>query len=344
MAIPAIPSNLVVQQGNGQVFLSWDLTAGATGYPVQRSLDNVSFSTLATPVANEYLDTAVTTGVQYFYRVASSNGSGTSGNTSAQGIVPTLTGSMSLGQLRLLAQQEADRVNSQFVTKAEWNTYINQSAFELYDMLTTVYEDYNVQGPVLFQTDGSTNQYTLPNGQNSFMDSLGNAIVPSAFYKLTGADCGLGLSNNAWVTLKDFNFIDRNNYVYPNITSTFFGVFNLRYRVVGNTLMLIPTPSAGQYIRIFYVPRLSWLLKDTDVLDGVSGWTEYVVVDAAIKALIKEESDTSALEARKEMLRQRIEASAQNRDAGQPQTISATRGWSGGDGMGGGGNGSFGGI
>ncbi len=88
------------------------------------------------------------------------------------------------------------------------------------------------------------------------------------------------------------------------------------------------------------------LLKDTDILDGVSGWTEYVIVDAAIKALEKEESDTSALQIRKQMLKQRIEESAMNRDAGQPDTISATRrnGDMSGSGWGPNGDGSSGGF
>jgi hypothetical protein len=252
---------------------------------------------------------------------------------------------MSLGQVRLLAQQEADRVNSQFVTLPEWNTYINQSYFELYDLLVTLYEDYFLEQPVLFQTDGTNSTYTLPTGQNTFMDINGNTITPKAFYKLMGVDCGLGLGDNAWVSLGKYDFISRNQYVFPNITSSFAGVFNMRYRVMGNKLTFIPNPSAGQFIRLWYIPRVEWLLKDTDLLDGVSGWTEYVVVDAAIKALEKEESDVTALMARKLMLKARIEETAMNRDAGAPDTISATRTW--GERMGGygrGGWGSFGGY
>jgi hypothetical protein len=72
------------------------------------------------------------------------------------------------------------------------------------------------------------------------------------------------------------------------------------------------------------------LLQDADLtISGISGWLEYVIVDAAIKALTKEESDTSALKMEKDALRQRIEESAMNKDAGQPDTISSTRGYDG---------------
>lgn len=346
MAIPGIPQNLAVQQANGQVFVSCNQVAGATTYQVQRSLDNVTFSIIASPAVPYYLDTTVTQGTQYFYKMASTNGSGTSSYTLSQSVVPAQSGLLSLGQIRLMSRQRADRVNSQFVTDPEVNTYINQSLFELYDILTTVYEDYNVYGPILFQTDGSTYQYPLPNGIATFQSQTGSPITPPPLYKLLGVDCGVALNNNAWVTLHKFDFLERNRYVFPNITSTFLGVFNLRYRLVGNTLMFIPTPSAGQYLRLWYVPRLTELLKDNDLCDGISGWTEYLIVDAAIKILQKEESDVSVLQVQKQALLDRIQSSSMNRDAGQPDTITDIRSYSsrwGGYGSAGG-DGSYGGF
>lgn len=314
MAIASIPQNMILQQGNSQVFLSWDLVTGATSYSVQRSLDGVTYSVVGTPTSNSFLDTAVVIGTQYYYQVASVNGSGTSGYTATQAIIPSPTGQMSLGQIRLNSQQRADQVNSGFLTTSEWNTNINQSYFELYDLLTNVYENYFLAPPIQIVTDGQTIQYPLPDG------ILYNGAKP--FYKLMGVDCGLANANNAFVTLSRFNFIDRNKFVFPNISSTFYGVFNLQYMLVGETLYFIPTPSAGQFLRVWYSPRLVQLLKDTDIADGVSGWTEYIIVDAAIKSMQKEESDVSMLMAQKQALIKRIEESAINRDISQPATIS----------------------
>lgn len=317
MAIPARPQNFYVQQGNGEVFLSWDLAAGATSYSVFRSTNGVTFSSLSSPSTNSYLDTSVTVQTQYYYKVASVNSDGTSSFTAPQATVPTLTGEMSLGELRLHAQQRADRVNSNFVTLPEWNYYINQSYYELYDLLITTYEDYYVAPRLSFATDGTSFQYDLPNGQNY--------AGAQALYKLYGVDLGLDSSTNAWVTLKKFDFISRNRFVFPQLTTSLLGVFNLRYRLIGNKINFIPIPSGNQTIGLWYFPRLTTLLQDTDVMDGISGWTEYVIVDAAIKALTKEESDTQALKMEKMELKRRIEESATNRDAGQPDTISDTR-------------------
>lgn len=306
---PPIPSNVYLQQGNGDAFLMWDIASGATSYVVNRSTDGVNFSLLASPTTNYYLDSTVTVGTGYYYQVASVNSSATSPFSSNQYIIPTNSAIMSLQQVRILSQWMADRLNSNFVTLPEWNTYINQSYFELYDILVQKYGDEYFMAPAY--------QFVTTNTQ--FYD------LPTDFYKLKGVDIGLNAGTNAWITVHRFDFISRNRYVYPNLTSSYLGAVNLRYRIIGNQLEFIPTPSAGQTLQIWYVPRMTQLLQDTDMLDGVSGWTEYVAIDAAIKALAKEESDTTMLMMRKQAMLTRIEEASENRDAGLPDTISDTR-------------------
>lgn len=308
------------------MLLNWDVSLGSTSYNVQRSLDGVTFSALASPAVNSYLDIAVTLGTQYYYRVAAVNGSGTSPYTVAQSVIPSPTAELSLGELRTRAQQRADRLNSQFVTTPEWNFFINQAMFELYDLLVTTYEDYFTTAPATFVVNGSTFLYPLPDGVSTFQDQAGSDYVAPPFLKLVGVDLALNTSANGYVTVNKFNFADRNKFVYPNSASTIYGVFNLQYRLVGNKLEFIPTPSAGQRIRLWYIPRLNELLSDSDLTTiGFSGWLQYVIVRAAKYALDKEESDTSKLDQELSFLTKRIEASAMNRDAGQPDTISDTR-------------------
>lgn len=342
MSAPGVPSNFAVQTANQQILVSWSISAGATSYKVYRSLDNVTFTLLSTisgsPLATQYLDTAVDLGTQYWYTCAASNGLD-SPQTSSASAIPTPTGEMSLAAIRLSAKQRADRVNSQFVTDSEWNGYINKAMFELYDLLVTNYEDYFLATPVQFVADGSTFLYPLPNGSNTFTNALTNAtFTPKALYKLSGVDLALNNAANAYVTVNKFNFADRNRFVYPNTASTIYGVFNLQYRMMGSNIEFIPTPSGNQKIRLWYIPRLSELLLDTDTTDiGISGWIEYVIVRAAKYALDKEESDSTVLTQELAMLNSRIVEAASNRDAGMPDKISDTRtgnwsnGWSGGN-------------
>lgn len=327
MAVPSSPSNFYVQTADAKIFLSWSLTATATSYSVQRSTDGVTFTTVASPTTNSYLDTTGTVGTLYYYQVAAVNGSGTSAFTAAQTIIPCQPGEVSLGQTRLLSQQRADRVNSNFVTLPEWNEFIRLACYELYDILIDTYDDYFLADPILITTDGTNSRYALPNGTTTFMDAYTNqSAVAPAFYKLRGVDLGVNNANNGFVNVDKFNFADRNKYFYPNTQGTLYGVFNLQYRLMGNYLYFIPLPSANQPIKVWYIPRLNQLLQDTDMTSmSISGWIQYVVVRAAKYALDKEEADTSALTQELVYLKQRIEASAQNRDSGTPDTISDTR-------------------
>lgn len=80
------------------------------------------------------------------------------------------------------------------------------------------------------------------------------------------------------------------------------------------------------------------LWSDATTVDGIAGWEEYIIVDSAIKAQIKQENDITALALEKEALRMRIEGMAEGRDIGQAFHTSdalSVNGY-GFDGMGGG--------
>lgn len=232
-------------------------------------------------------------------------------------------GVTTLATIRTAAARRADLAtpsSSTFVTTSEWDANINASYAELYDLLVQKFgDDYFVAGTpdnwYQFTTTTSAG-YVLPDGSSTY--KLVDAATAPAFYKLLGADAKYG---SEWVPLKPFQFIDRNrrSAAGPNAVAS-----EIRYRVSGNYLWL-PSVASGQIVRLWYVPRLALLTADGDTVDAVSGWEEYVIVDAAIKALVKEESDPSALMAAKAGLVQRIEAAAENRDAGQPVRVSDTR-------------------
>ena len=223
--------------------------------------------------------------------------------------------STTLLNLRTMVRQRADMENSTFVSDPEVTSYINQSYFVLYDLLVQKFgNDYYVAPFLTITTDGINDQFARPDG------TLYSGAP--ALYKLLGLD--LFLAANSWVTLKPFNTSERNRYSIPNFQS-FYGVTNMRYRLNGGKLWLTPLPAGGQQLRLLYIPRMTPLALDTDLLDGVSGWDEYVVIDAAIKCLQKEESDVSVLSGQKGAMIARIEAAASNRDVGNPMTVSDTQ-------------------
>ena len=324
-------SNLILQTGNGQNYLTWNIVAGATSYIVQSSTDGVNFTTVGTPVVPNFLDTTVNVGTNYYYQVASITGAGTSPfmNSSPVSITPCLPGNINLGYIRYLAQLRADKYNSTYLTTDEWNSNINQSMYELYDVLVTKFgDDYFLTNPYVFTTTGAPS-YPLPNGVLTFLNNVTNVTeVAPPIYKLVGVDCGVTVQGNAFVTLPRFNWIDRNKFVYPQLRANALGVFNLSYRMMGNTLQFIPRPTKGQFIQLWFVPVMQQLLQDTDMLSfSISGWSELIIVDAALKAQLKEESyeAVAALQAIKNALLERIETTAANKDVGQPNCVSDTR-------------------
>lgn len=333
----AFVQNVILQTGNGQNFLTWNFIAGTTVYPVQRSIDQVTWVTVASPTIPSYLDSAVTIGTNYFYRVGS--GVSPTGYTASlpNSITPCAPGQINLGYLRYQARLRADMLKSNFVTNDEWNILINQSRCELYDLLVCKFgEDYFRAPLQVFQTNGQM-FYPLPNGVN-FLNTNGlpdpSGTPAPACYKFYGADVNAYGSqiNSAtgWVAMSRFNVSDRNKYnlflgaASNNVSGQY---CQFQYREMGTDLEILP-PNSSQYIRIWYVPIDAQLLQDTDMLPySYSGWHEYVVVDSASKALEKQQlfDQSQTLKNRKDELMIRIETTAANRDVGQPNTATNSR-------------------
>jgi len=208
---------------------------------------------------------------------------------------------ITLSALRDSVRQRADMMNSLFVSDAELNSYIQASYYELYDLLIQKYGDnYFVATPYTFSTTGAA-QYALP----------------ADFYKLLGIDIKPSVSSVEAFPMKSFTFAERDSADYNGCGP--------RYRINGNNIWFTPLPSAGQTIQLWYIPRATVPVEDGDTIDGISGWEEYVVIDAAIKCLQKEESDVSILMAQKNGLIVRLESVAENRDAGSPATVADSR-------------------
>lgn len=349
----AVVSNVILQTGNGQNFLTWNLIASAT-YTVQRSTDQITWTTVTTTSEPSYLDSAVSVGTQYYYRV-----SGGTGNTSSQptSITPCAPGQINLGYIRYQARLRSDMLKSNFVTNDEWNVMINQSAAELYGLLVTKFgEDYFLAPLQVFSSSGQQ-FYPLPDGTNfkntNGMPDSSGAPAPACFkvHKMELNSYGANVSNmQGWVPMSRCNSadLDKYNLFLGAASNNVAGQYcQFQYREMGTNLAIIPINS-GQYFRIWYVPIAAQLLQDTDMLPySYSGWHEYVVLDVSAKALAKKQFMDQAQELlnRKAEMLVRIETEAANRDVGQPNTATNSRSLLGDPNFGGGmfGNGRWGG-
>ena len=79
---PPVPAGLSATAGNAQVALTWNTSAGASGYYVQRStVSGGPYMQIAAQGTASFTDTGLTNGTKYFYVVSSYNMQGTSANS-----------------------------------------------------------------------------------------------------------------------------------------------------------------------------------------------------------------------------------------------------------------------
>jgi hypothetical protein len=208
---------------------------------------------------------------------------------------------VTFADLKTRARQLADMEFSQFVSDDEVGYYINAGAQGLYDLLISAGELYKI----------TSTSISLVANQDTYS-------LPSDFYKLLGVDLS---SQGQPVTLKKFEFAERNKYSYYPFYNTR-GLTALKYIVQGDSLRFIPMPNSNDSITVWYAPTMPALVNDADTFDGVNGWEDYIVFDAAIKMLIKEESDPTAIMSMKKEVEQSIQKMKVIRDQGGQYKVS----------------------
>ena len=205
-------------------------------------------------------------------------------------------------QIREFALARADMQHSNFRDTTQLNYMINKSAEELYDILVSRFEDYYSKSV----------EFNIAPGNDGY-------LLAQSIYKLRGVDYSNG---GTWITLHPFTFEERNrgNRYGANLLA------NRRYRWMGQDFKVMPPDQAAGKYRLWYIPRFTDMVTDSDVLDfNLEQWVDYIVVDVGIKLLQQEESDTAVLMAQKAGLMARITSMASNRDAGSPETITDSR-------------------
>lgn len=204
-----------------------------------------------------------------------------------------------LSELMTRVRRRCDMENSNFVSDAELREYINGSLTALWDLLLKA-------DPSRFQTyevitgDGSTAEFPVPADYYGTVgiDFLQSGDITYALERITGRDRNRFLLQSAGDSIAyDFRY-NPNNPALP-------------------LLRLFPRPYNGNlYLHHYIVAAPKYATDGTDdaeVIHGINGWEEYVVIDAAIKCLSKEESPPAALERQLAAMTDRLIDAAENR-------------------------------
>lgn len=172
------------------------------------------------------------------------------------------------------AKQYADMENSSFLSDAQWLDFVNSSYTWLYDRLVS-------SGLAYFESTQSI----------SGVASQVNYALPADHYATVRVDYQLDSSH--WerlvpIPVQEVPLVDIGG-----------GNRATHWRLAGTNLQLYPAPSGSDTYRHVYVPAATVFVLTTETVDGVSGFEDLLAIDAAIKALIKEESSTTELRERR---------------------------------------------
>ena len=208
-----------------------------------------------------------------------------------------------LAQLRNQARSRADMEDDgNFVDDAEANDYVNESVSSLFDILADgdSSQTFAVSAPVLSQI--GTNAYALPGdfykllSLDLFIGGRYIPAVPADVRQMASLAADPPQKEDLRYILRfDMSTGGRFVYVFPEVD-----------------------PSA---LSVVYIPEPTVLVSDTDTFEGMNNWVEFVVVDAALKMLQKQEQETGPLQASRDRLVRRIRDHVRDIDQGTPAKI-----------------------
>lgn len=238
--------------------------------------------------------------------------------------------------LRLRVRQAADmEPPDDFVSDTEVDGHVQKSWEKLYAYLVAKYESYFTKHASHWNIkDYETNTV-------GFTAGIPDYYFPASYWKLirmavgstmtggrddeNGNDLGLGpwrdLKRAEWDSEHQLNSNDRTG----KPTHYILGGRN-DYAAAGaraESFRLLPAPDAAYPLRLTYVP----IPPDIDSINSIFGADEYVVLDAAIKCLRKEESDIAPLMLERKDWMATVEGAFIHRDVGQAAHIVPSGGW-----------------
>jgi len=203
----------------------------------------------------------------------------------------------------------ADMRNSQFVDQSggagtELIRYVNLAYRDLYNQIVQTNEHY-------FST---TSTISVVSGTDTYS-------LPADFYKLDGVDLQVDALSGRYLTLRPFMFAERNKFRSGlAFTNAPYGqVF--KYILAGSNIRFLPIPSLPATVQLWYTPNPTVISSFADTLQVVVGGDEYLSLYIACAMLIKEETDCSELNAKRQEVLTQLKSALRNRDEGAPKYI-----------------------
>ena len=210
-----------------------------------------------------------------------------------------------------------------FVTDIEITDHVNQSLAVWYDEVRgTTWNGSHFRSAFIFQTKPSN--LSIPNPITNPPPGSVYAL-PADFVSVISVD--VYISAQLIISARAFQEEQRNMFRwYP--VGWLFGepiFYQIQCFTSGGVpqIVFIPAPQAAFQVQVNYVPTAPQLMQLNQTFDSINGWEEFIVLDAAIKCLIKDgQLDIiPLLQSRMEMERERIRAMAPRRDMQSAEVV-----------------------
>ena len=209
-----------------------------------------------------------------------------------------------LVSLETLSQRVLQRSNlegqNQFFTSAEITDLINGSIAEWVD---------EVRGTTW---NGSYSRSAWP---IATLNNVQSYALSATFLSLISVDV-LVTAAGPYITARPYQEEERNAFRNMPLAYGWSTGQPVYYQIQGTNISFIPVPQGTYTVTVNYIPTAPLLAEPTDTIDAINGWEEFIVLDAAIKCLMKAGGNDQipALAGRLEQQRQRIRALAPRRD------------------------------
>lgn len=202
-------------------------------------------------------------------------------------------------QLRTSVATEGAYENSDDITTAVLNDYINKGIVRGREIIVKAWRDF-------FTIAGTP--FTVASGQDSY-------ALPTDFEHLRKVEIAIDAAQTQWRKLSPVDLDDTSRHQHS--TSR-----RYRYRLQGGAtaLALHPTPgNSTDVLRVWYIPYATELVNDSDTITiNVDVEYELYVALALRRCRIREDLDTIAVDATIADCSKRLAEMADERDAGEP--------------------------
>lgn len=201
------------------------------------------------------------------------------------------------------AKARSDMEGSSFVDDGEWAAWANSEYKQLYDFIAQHPENRLYLTSFESQLVAGQADYTVT-------PTTGNPI-----YRISGVDIKLSDGGYYPMTVSGWNDRQENTSVYRHAARHRYAYQLMGRATTGAPIVRInPTPYSADTFRVWYTP-VAGDISDDNIIE-LFGWDEYIILGMAIRALTKEESDTSALRLDKQNEAARINQAIQSMNQG----------------------------